>query len=356
MDRCQTRINAGVETGSRCPPSSAFQLFCWLKNFPCTSSNKCHASQKSRAMFVFTQPRGNDSQRIAKTLLKEMRLFQRQPELIGAGRYAITSDVDPDVVDLFFARIMGDDTKIVTAENVEQLQQLCDELGFSGFDDEICEVLSSDWRVRKDLVGLHIHVDRHDGVIEELQHQVLVLQRQVLALQRQLRLQSKALRRVEEIEQRVEEIGRNADAAIADLKVELRDLHAEVRTPKSQVSVDVRPLSEEAKEERNMHHKDEPVMLNPEIPKISDDELRLKVNMALRNVAGLSLAIEYANKVSAVHLVRTALDNIVSMLVALETRVDKLQVAVSSSLAGSEAPKEEEEVAPMGFDLGDLFE
>lgn len=306
-----------------------------------------HASQKSMAMFVFTQPRDSDSQRIAKTLLREMRLFQRQPELIEAGRYAITSDVDPDVVDLFFARIMGDDAKIVTTENVEQLQALCDELGFSGFDDEICEVLGSDWRMRKDLVGLHSHVDRHDVVIEELQHQVLVLQRQVLALQRQLGLQSKVLRRVEAIEQRVDEIGRNTDAAIADLKVEVRDLHAEVRAPRRQVSADVRPLSKE----RNMHHKDEPVMLNPEIPKISDDELRLKVNMALRNVAGLSLAIGYANKASAIHLIRAGLNNIVSILVALETRVDQFQAVVSSSPAGSEDP----EFVPMGVGFDDLF-
>ena len=40
---------------------------------------------------------------------------------------------------------MGDEaTGVVTADNAEQLRALCDELGLSGFDGEICAVLGGD--------------------------------------------------------------------------------------------------------------------------------------------------------------------------------------------------------------------
>ena len=101
-------------------------------------------------MFCFAQPRTHDNVRIPKRLLSELRLFQTNPDLVAAGRYAITSAVDPEVVDLFFGRVGGDTEKVVTQENAEQLRALCDELGFSGFDDELRAVLGSDWKVRKE--------------------------------------------------------------------------------------------------------------------------------------------------------------------------------------------------------------
>ena len=96
-------------------------------------------------------------------------LLQRQPDLPAKGRYTIASDVGREVVDLFFRRVMGDETAVATAENAEQLRALCDELGFAGFDDELRALLGGDWKVRRDLVGLRGRVDRHDVVIEELQ-------------------------------------------------------------------------------------------------------------------------------------------------------------------------------------------
>ena len=56
----------------------------------------------------------------------------RGPELPAKGRYTIASGVE--VVDLFFARGMGDEAEIVAADNAEQLWALCDELGFAGFE------------------------------------------------------------------------------------------------------------------------------------------------------------------------------------------------------------------------------
>ena len=165
-------------------------------------------------MFCFSQPRTRDNIRIQRTLLSQLRLFQEKPELIAAGRYAITSDVDPEVVDLFFGRVGGDSAECVTAENAEQLRALSDELGFSGFDDDIRAVWGGNLNVQKALLGLRDRVGRHDVIIEELQ-------RQVFELALQLREQRGVPQRVEAVERRVEEVRRNdVERAIAEARRE----------------------------------------------------------------------------------------------------------------------------------------
>ena len=106
---------------------------------------------------MFMQPQSGDRVPVPSVFLEKLQRFQRQPEMIVQGRYTITSDVSPDVVSLFFARVMGDKTGSVTAETAEQLQALCDELGFAGFADEIRAVLGNDFRdgdMRNDIASL----------------------------------------------------------------------------------------------------------------------------------------------------------------------------------------------------------
>ena len=153
-------------------------------------------------MFSFVQRRSHDTIRIQKKLLSNLELFQKHPELINKDKYIITSDVDPAVVDIFFSRVGGDTSEPVTAENAEQLRELCDELRFSGFDDELRMILGSNAKVRKDSLGLRGRIDRHDVIIEELQRRVIELERQ---LQKQLNVPD----RVEAVERCVEEIRRN---------------------------------------------------------------------------------------------------------------------------------------------------
>ena len=81
-------------------------------------------------------------------------LLQRRSDLAAKGRYTIASDVDRQVIDLFFARVVEDEAARATAENAEQLWALCDDLGFATYDDEIRAVLGGDWKVRRDLMGL----------------------------------------------------------------------------------------------------------------------------------------------------------------------------------------------------------
>ena len=189
-------------------------------------------------MFGFIQSRGPQI-RVQKKLVSELRLFKDRPELINKGKYTIKSDVDPDVVDLFFSRVGGDTDECVKEETVEQLRALCDELGFSGFDDEIRAVLGSDSKARKDLMSLRGRVDRHDVIVEELRGRVLELERQLLG--------QRVVERVEAVERRVDEIRRND---VEEVKRKLGALREEAQQLRSDVrerarAADVAALSRE---------------------------------------------------------------------------------------------------------------
>ena len=172
-------------------------------------------------MFSFVQPQGPEI-RIQRKLLNKLVLFQKRPELFGTGSYTITSGVSPDVVDLFFARVGGDRSEPVASEKVEQLRALCDELGFSGFDDEFRVVISSGSRIEKDLVPLRSRVDRHDVLLEKLQ-------RQVFELERQLQAQRDMQQRVEDVERRIDA----TDRAVAEIRGQ--DVSEEIQWLKTEV-------------------------------------------------------------------------------------------------------------------------
>ena len=190
-------------------------------------------------MFTFVQPGGREVT-VAKIFLAKLRLFESRPDLAAKGRYTIASRVDREVVDLFFARVSGDNAKVVTGDNAEQLRALCDELGFAGFDDELRALSGGDWKVRRDLVGLRGRVDRHDVVIEELQ-------RRVLELERQLRDQRGVPERVEAVARRVEENRSDVEGAVAEARREAGALREDVARLKSEKAsgADVAALSEE---------------------------------------------------------------------------------------------------------------
>ena len=57
-------------------------------------------------MFRFVLKRGHETD-VPTSLLTRLDLFKRKPELVGAGRYAIKSDVDSDVFGLFMTRLYG---------------------------------------------------------------------------------------------------------------------------------------------------------------------------------------------------------------------------------------------------------
>ena len=130
-----------------------------------------------------------------------------------SGKYEITSDVDPGVVDLLFDRIAGDRAAVVTRENVDQLRTLCDELGFSGFDPEFRTVLGCDLKAQKDLVCMRSRADRQDILLEQLQLRVAMLEghqdphkilQRMEFVERQLQNQHKILQRIEFVERQLQ--------------------------------------------------------------------------------------------------------------------------------------------------------
>ena len=180
-------------------------------------------------MFAFAHPQSGET-RVPKIFWNRLGLLQRWPDVAAAGRYTITSDVDREVVDLFFARVMGDEQAVVTVQNAEQLRALGNELGFTGFDDEIRAVLGGDSKARKDFVTLRGRVDRHDVIIEELQRRVLELERQ-----RGCPEQAENIRR--------NDVEREIAEATSTLREDVQQLRSEISGKAS--AVDVAALSDE---------------------------------------------------------------------------------------------------------------
>ena len=117
-------------------------------------------------------------------------------------------------------------------------------------------------------------------------------------------------------------------------------------------------------------------LYDPEILNISDEVLSGKFAEALKNVAGLSIGIGYANQASAPHLVGAAFKDVASIAVAIDYKLKqieelqallsdpealaKMQAAASSApAAGGDAPaeqkKEEEEEVELAGGFDDLF-
>ena len=113
----------------------------------------------------------------------------------------------------------------------------------------------------------------------------------------------------------------------------------------------------------------------PAILDISNDVLAAKFGAALQRVAGLSVAIGYANKASAPHLVAAAFKNVASIAIAVDYKMkqieeiqailsdpEALKKAQEAAAAASTAPteaaeekKEEEDVVELAGGFDDLF-
>ena len=145
-------------------------------------------------MFTLVLKYGNKAN-IPMGLLEKFDRLSKHPELINSDTYNVRSKVSPEVLALFLARVCGtESTESVTEKNADELWDLCDELGFSGFDDELRTVLGDGSSVhRRDVIALRNLVDRQNVVLEELRRRQTALERQ-LQMQRDLPLQVIALR------------------------------------------------------------------------------------------------------------------------------------------------------------------
>ena len=218
-------------------------------------------------MFKFVHPSGGQTT-VARVLLAKMQLFDKRPDLAAKGTYTIASNVDHEIVELFFARVMGDDAKVVTTENAEQLRALCDELEFAGFDEEIGAVVGGDVMVKEIRGQILERLDEHDlravehdskmemfwealGRLDEQLKEVMARLDLFPAFEKRLddvlrALQNEATERAGAVEQ----IRNDVAGAIAEAKREVGALGEDVQRLRNEVSekastVDVTALSEE---------------------------------------------------------------------------------------------------------------
>ena len=137
---------------------------------------------------------------LPKSELDRLSLFKKRPELLEKDTYMIQSNVSLDVLDRLMSRCYGVESKEAgTEEEMEQLKALCDELGFSAFQDEVRPAPNAAGsNITKDIVCLKGCTARHDMIMEKLQ-------RQVIELERRLETQNEMIQRMARTEETLQE-------------------------------------------------------------------------------------------------------------------------------------------------------
>ena len=125
--------------------------------------------------------KGSGGMIVPRDLLVNLRLFKNNPSLLRGESYVIKADVDRRVFEFFMIRLCGHTTsEKVTKENADQIRALCNELGYSGFDDEVRAALdSSDSTQKVEMLHLRSRVDRHEVLLEKVQRQLFELERRI---------------------------------------------------------------------------------------------------------------------------------------------------------------------------------
>ena len=199
-------------------------------------------------MFTFV-PRTGPKIRIPGSFLTKLKLFKTHPELINRGRYEMKSNVNPNIVDLFFSRLLGaKDTEHVTEENAGQLMELCNELGFAGFDEILAGLGDEYSQTRRELASLRGHVNEHDVILADLQRQVFALQRQLL------------MQRV--VSQQVAVLEKKLTDTATDLRKEIQDVSSQVQTMNREISgntAELKQLGDELVFLKESHSRNEQV-------------------------------------------------------------------------------------------------
>ena len=203
---------------------------------------------------------------VPPAIVERLSLFERRPELLDSSKYAITSNVNMEVLGLFLSGVYGDGNarKKVNQDNVEQLKALCDELGFSGFDAEFQALSGKEVSLeRRHLLDLRSRVDRHDVLIEQMQQQIMELRRelqmqvpqQVEAVEKKLMETDRALR--EEIRSRsvgdfrTESVESGAESPVKTEVARLKETEAKVATAEK-AEASQPPVNEELNMERKL--------------------------------------------------------------------------------------------------------
>ena len=148
----------------------------------------------------------------AKALLESLGLFN-DPERLE--KYVVASEVTIEVLDLFFARLLGDPKAPV--ENID-LGAVCDHLGGLFARDQTGPANET----------LSERVDDHGSVMERIQGKVAVLERQLCAVQRQLKMQGDVSELAVAVSDRLDKIEARSEKQMAETGRELQDVKSQV--------------------------------------------------------------------------------------------------------------------------------
>ena len=88
-------------------------------------------------MFAFDV--GGHTHSVMKTVIQELDLFKKRPDLLAKGSYKVQCKIDVEVFGLFLNRLV-EPQPIVNDENVDQLIHLCEEFGYSGLEQEFTAI------------------------------------------------------------------------------------------------------------------------------------------------------------------------------------------------------------------------
>ena len=134
---------------------------------------------------------------------RRMTLFAN-PDIAGAESYRLQCGAGLSVVNILLQRVYNESAQVtIPAEEVSDLRRLCQELGFSGLDNELRQ-FESEQTNNHDAASLLLaeRISRHDVMLVEMQRQIAAL-RSELARAQSERQQSA---QVAELARRVDEL------------------------------------------------------------------------------------------------------------------------------------------------------
>ena len=140
--------------------------------------------------FLFLVTSDKNRTPVPKDFLPRMALFERRPDLATAGSYRLRCQVSSSLLQTVFLPKLYDEFAHVefTVDNVDQLQELCEELGFSGLDLELQQYRSSTMRMTEERIEeLELNFGQIGDEIWEMNSSIRTLETSHELLEKRLR-------------------------------------------------------------------------------------------------------------------------------------------------------------------------
>ena len=124
---------------------------------------------------MLTLQRGKTQILCSRRVWKKCSLFRDDPKLRQSGTYTIKADVSQTAWEMFYSKADNENADVkVTEDNIDELKELCEELGFHGLDAEFRRFgpRPQDAALKRDVCLLRDNMQRHEVAVEGLKHQI----------------------------------------------------------------------------------------------------------------------------------------------------------------------------------------